>query len=112
MARRKKQKSEPELDALVDDGDATSAYGVTADPHDDAEEEPRAEEVKPVEKPPEKPRIEEPSPVLLKVFARIAGPKWDQMAGFIHYARLEKMGPRTVPEWRAAHQAFLNTPMR
>ncbi len=48
----------------------------------------------------------------LKVFVKIAGPKWDQMAGFISYAKVKNLGPRTVPAWRATHQAFLQKPVK
>ncbi len=48
----------------------------------------------------------------LKVFVKIAGPKWDQMAGFISHAKTKNFKPRTVPAWRAAYQAFLQKPVK
>jgi hypothetical protein len=56
--------------------------------------------------------VEELPAIPLKVFVKLAGPKWDQMAGFLSYAKLKNMKPRTMPEWRAAYQAFLRKPTR
>lgn len=50
--------------------------------------------------------------VRLQVFLQVAGPKWDQMAGFASYARKEKMGPMSISEWRLAFQKFMNKPTR
>jgi hypothetical protein len=88
-----------------------------------AEEQPEAAEVDEASAPPIEAIVAKDSVVIpppvdslpaipLKVFVKIAGPKWDQMAGFISYAKLKKMGPRTVPKWRATYQAFLQKPVR
>lgn len=68
------------------------------------------------ESPPE-PETDESKPDLprlpkipLKVFEKIAGPKWDQLAGFKQHAKANNLGPMTVPEWRDALQAFKNKP--
>lgn len=106
MAKKKKRKSETEpewFEAPEDDVSAESE----AKPDDPIEEKPVEE--KP---PPAPPDPNAPSPIPLKVFVRLAGPKWDQMAGFLHYAKHEKLGPRTVPEWRAAHQEFMQKPVK
>ncbi len=64
-------------------------------------------------KAPDPPPAEDRLPSIpLKVFAKIAGPKWDQMAGFLHHAKIKNIGPRTVPEWRATYQAFLRKPVK
>lgn len=57
--------------------------------------------------------VQKEKPVIrLEVFLRIAGPKWDQMAGFKSYARKQKLGPRTVPEWKKIYQDFMNKPVK
>lgn len=48
--------------------------------------------------------------VPLKVFLNIFGKKWDQMAGFKHYAKKQCLGPLTVKEWREAFQSFMDRP--
>ncbi len=57
----------------------------------------------------------EPEPqkaiVPLVVFLKVAGPKWDQLAGFKHYAKKNSLGPMSVEEWRAALKHFMNKPM-
>jgi hypothetical protein len=47
----------------------------------------------------------------LRVYATIAGPKWDQMAGFVNFARRNKLGPMTMTEWQQAHKRFMNRPV-
>ena len=50
--------------------------------------------------------VKPPAPKIhLRVFHKIAGPKWDQLAGFMQYAKANKLGPMTVVEWREALQA-------
>lgn len=46
-----------------------------------------------------------------RVFEKISGRKWDQMAGFKNYVKRETLGPRTVKKWHEALQAFLNMPV-
>lgn len=48
----------------------------------------------------------------LRVFRQIHGAKMDQLAGFTSYAKRQKLGPMTVPEWREAYTAFMNRPIR
>jgi hypothetical protein len=64
--------------------------------------------------------VEEPAPapviqtlpiVGLDVYATTAGIKWDQLAGFIAYAKAQKLAPRTIPDWRLALVAFNNRPV-
>jgi hypothetical protein len=45
--------------------------------------------------------------ISLEVFGRISGVKPDQLAGFAWYARRERLGPRSVVQWRGAYQKFL-----
>lgn len=49
--------------------------------------------------------------VPLRVFSRISGYKWDQMAGFESHAKRLKMGPMTVPEWHEALKEFMQRPV-
>lgn len=46
----------------------------------------------------------------LKIFLQINGQKWDQTAGFKHYAKKNKLEPLTVDDWRKAYQAFMEKP--
>ena len=47
----------------------------------------------------------------LRVFATIAGPKWDQMAGFCSHARSQKLGPLTMEDWQAEFKKFQEKPV-
>jgi hypothetical protein len=47
----------------------------------------------------------------LRVFATIAGPKWDQMAGFVSHARSRKLGPLTMEDWQAEFKKFQEKPV-
>jgi hypothetical protein len=88
---------------------------------EDTPEPPNAELDSPVPAPepiPEKKPESEPSPqvglsrIPLRVFEKIAGTKWDQLAGFKHYAKANGLGPMTVPEWREALQAYKRKPTK
>jgi hypothetical protein len=48
----------------------------------------------------------QPTRIRLEVFMRLSGRKPDQMAGFAWYARKQKLGPLSVPEWHEALAAF------
>lgn len=56
--------------------------------------------------------VEQPPPVntlpaiRLEVYLRLCGRKWDQVAGFRHWALARKLEPRTVPEWKNTHAEF------
>ena len=45
-----------------------------------------------------------------RVFEKVAGAKWDQLAGFRSHAKSNNLGPMTIPEWREAFQAYKNKP--
>jgi len=47
----------------------------------------------------------------LRVFATIAGPKWDQMAGFVSHARRLKLGPLTMEDWQSEFKKFQEKPV-
>ena len=61
---------------------------------------------------PESPAIPPLPKIPFKVFEKVAGPRWDQLAGFRSYAKAQDLGPMTIPEWREALQAFQNKPTR
>ncbi len=63
---------------------------------------------------PEKEEAKGPVPqaVSLLVFRAVSGVKWDQLAGFLRYAKTKGMGPRAIPEWHDAYKAFLARPVR
>lgn len=50
--------------------------------------------------------------VSLKVFCHVAGPKWDQMAGFNRYAASNKLGPFSILDWRIEFQKFMRKPTK
>lgn len=51
--------------------------------------------------------------VPLRVFARVSGVKWDQMAGFLAHAKSRKLGPSLpIVEWRLEYQNFLRKPVK
>lgn len=55
---------------------------------------------------------EDPSSAMtLRVYATIAGPRWDQMAGFVAWATQRKLGPLTMSQWNAEHEKFKNRPV-
>jgi hypothetical protein len=47
----------------------------------------------------------------LRVFATIAGPKWDQMAGFVSHAHRMKLGPLTMADWQSEFKKFQEKPV-
>ena len=109
MAKRKRlQDDDSGLEMLDDEfGDPGDNTTIEPEPETIPEPEPIV-----VNEPPPVPPANVQAPILLRVFAKIAGPKWDQMAGFIRYAKNNKLGPRTVPEWRATYNAFLSKPVK
>lgn len=59
------------------------------------------------------PKPVEPSDLMpLRVYATIAGPKWDQMAGFVSFALRNKLGPCTMQQWREHFERFKNRTVR
>ena len=54
----------------------------------------------------------EPSALMtLRVFATLAGPKWDQMAGFVSWAQVKKLQPMTMGQWRVEFESFKSRPV-
>lgn len=49
--------------------------------------------------------------IALRVYATLAGPKWDQMAGFVSFARRQHLGPMTVEAWQAEYKKFQDKPI-
>lgn len=47
----------------------------------------------------------------LRVFGTIAGPKWDQMAGFVSWATRLKLGPMTMQQWQTEYEKFKTRPV-
>lgn len=113
--KAKKPQEEPINEVSAEDEAALASEDAArpAEPMNERLDEPiEMHKDKPVEPTPESP----PEPTLpkiqLRVFQKIAGPKPDQLAGFIHYAKANKLGPMTVPEWKAALQAFKTKPTK
>jgi hypothetical protein len=67
--------------------------------------------VAPKESPKEVPKADGLPKVALRVFIASGGIRWDQMAGFKYYATRLKMGPLSIPEWRAAFNKFMKRPV-
>ena len=107
MKKKKKGDSPENLDKDLISGDAPEPEVVN-------ETTPESEDaVRPVEpKPKQMPvSVHEDKPLVkLAVFLKVAGPRWDQMAGFKQYAKRNQLGPMSIPEWRAELQAFMNRP--
>ena len=89
-----------------------------ADPSVDSPEEGESLEIPladPIEVVAVAPKSLETAPIkeylALRVFATIAGPKWDQMAGFCSHARSQKLGPLTMEDWQAEFQKFQRKPV-
>jgi len=121
-AKKRRQHDEPEIKEDVVDPDLDGGdpdFGMTADIEPDtpktdkivygvstAESSTASLPAMPISEPaaPALPRI------ALRVFMKIAGPKWDQMAGFKSHAKSKNMGPLTVAEWRAELDRYKNLP--
>jgi hypothetical protein len=80
-------------------------------PSDPAKEEPPAPapepqvDAVPQVSPPDRPLVP------LRVFASVVGVRWDQMAGFVAYAKKQKLGPLTIEDWRVALTQFNAKPV-
>lgn len=101
---------ESELMAAVDQHDAEMRGEANDPPSSKPQQEPKAEE-KPETKEAEAPEDDGRPKVELRVFIASGGIRWDQMAGFKSYAKRNKMGPRSIPEWRKALDAFMKRPV-
>ena len=49
--------------------------------------------------------------VPLRVFATVAGPKWDQLAGFVSHARRSNLGPMPLNQWHDELKKFMEKPI-
>lgn len=105
MAKKTKE-SKSELSIMMDiDEDLHEAPMVNKKPKEVKKE-------KPPERVPVIPEIKKVEAVIhYRVFEKISGRKWDQMAGFKSYVKRNKLGPMTVKKWHEALQAFLNKPV-
>ena len=67
-----------------------------------------------VEIQPEPPEVSpEPSDLMsLCVFATIAGPKWDQLSGFVSWAQAQKLKPMNMAAWQNEYQKFQDRPVK
>jgi len=75
--------------------------------------EPEEMQLPPLPPTPEKSDSERSLPrIPLRVFEKIAGARPDQLAGFLHYAKKNNLGPLTVPEWREAREIFRTKPTK
>jgi hypothetical protein len=61
---------------------------------------------------PRKPKPKQPATIVVEVFAAIQRIRPDEAAGFLHYARLQKMGPRSLEEWRKAWDVYRRRPVK
>lgn len=100
---------------------AKKKHDDAADSHTDSAPERTVTERPKPEPKPEKPSrlhgkpVRSPGPpaiaqVQLRVFVRAFGVKWDQVAGFMHYAQSNKLGPMSMADWRAEYERFLSSP--
>lgn len=115
MARRRKKRVKPEESPNSD----APVESLENENEDYPEMTPiPLENKKPESAPVQKPQLPEPDPealepqIELRVFEKIAGPKWDQLAGFKSYAKRLKLGPLSVREWRRALAEFQEKPVK
>lgn len=111
MVRRERGRIEPEKAAVDLGDDAPKAAEITP-----TEIEAKAPAVVVQPKPPPIPSqapVHEPPPtrVKLEVWCQLSGIKWDKLAGFKYLARKAKLGPLTVPEWRAEWAKYRTRPV-
>lgn len=74
-------------------------------------------QVKPVKAKPEAPvKVGQPAKKLpfvkLRVFLASSGLKPDQSAGFEAHARINKLGPMSMPQWKEALDKFFSRPVK
>jgi len=118
MKKKKKGDSPENLDKDLISGDAPDDFEdapeVQTEPEVVNETTPESEDAaRPVEpKPKQMPvSVHEDKPLVkLAVFLKVAGPRWDQMAGFKQYAKRNQLGPMSIPEWREEFQKFMSKP--
>lgn len=123
MARNKKTKKksleDENLESLSSEDEPTAEPEVVNEttPEDEAakssEDAARPMEPKPSPRqtPVPKPEPEQAKPLVrLEVFLKVAGPKWDQLAGFKLYAKKQGLGRLSIPEWREELQKFMSKP--
>ena len=118
MKKKKKGDSPENLDKDLISGDAPDDFEdapeVQTEPEVVNETTPESEDAaRPVEpKPKQMPvSVHEDKPLVkLAVFLKVAGPRWDQMAGFKQYAKRNQLGPMSIPEWRVELQKFMSKP--
>jgi len=104
--RRRASEEEAESFSEASSPDPESSLEVPETAEAKPEPKPETKKQEPAKKAlPEKPKPPEQR-VPLRVFATLAGKKWDQYAGFVYYAKKQKLGPRSIEEWRAAMAEF------
>lgn len=50
--------------------------------------------------------------VRAEVFARATGIRADQSAGFLYHVKKQKLGARSIQEWKELWDAFMNRPVK
>lgn len=50
--------------------------------------------------------------VPFRTFKTVSGIRKEHLAGFANYVGRHKLGPMTIPQWRAAYQDFLKSPVK
>lgn len=77
---------------------------------------PKKKEKAPAPAPGPKTKVGQPAKQLplvkLKVFVASSGLRKDQIAGFEAFARINKMGPMSMPDWRKAMDEFFSRPVK
>jgi hypothetical protein len=118
--RKSKSKDEKSTEKSTETETETHAVGEFYSSTDDAFEpmadEPVAEvKPEPAASPASAPE-NKPEPSLhkipLKVFEKLAGARWDQLAGFKLWAKKQGLGSMTVPKWREALQTYRTKPTK
>lgn len=106
MAKKRRDESEPALDAV------TVAEPVAEEPTPVVRvPEIPTEALAPTPEVPNLPVPQQPL-IELRVFAAMSGIRWDQAAGFLAYAKQTKLGPMTMEQWQAELVKFHNRPVK
>lgn len=104
MSRKNRAPADADSDLNPSDGAEALETAPTSTPDKSTEETP-------IEKAAEAPAEAVPDYIPLRVFATLAGPKWDQMAGFVSHARRQKLGPMTIAAWHIEFKKFQGKPI-
>ena len=65
------------------------------------------EEIRQPVPPPESKPVQKKAVVPYRVYEKVSGKKWDQLAGFKSHVKRKKLRPMSVKEWHEAYAKFM-----